>query len=67
MRLIRRSGFSVDRSSLESVCSASIISENVPGHVNPKAKGMGLVNELSGKLSGTWKEFDPSTGVTAPP
>lgn len=43
------------------------MSEKVPGHVNPKENGMGLVNELSGKFSGTWKEFDPSTGVTAPP
>lgn len=67
MRLIRRSGFSVDTSSLESVCSASIIKENVPGHVNPKGKRTGLEKEFSGRLSGTWKELDPRTGVTEPP
>lgn len=67
IRLIRRSGFSVDKSSLESVCSASMIRENVPGHVNPNGKRIGLVKELSEAVSGTWKELDPRTGVTAPP
>lgn len=64
--LIRRSGFSVVRSSRDSVCKASMISENVPGHVNPKLKRIGLV-KLSALVSGTWKELEPSTGVTAPP
>lgn len=64
--LIRRSGLSVVRSSRESVCRASMISENVPGHVNPKGKRTGLV-KVSAFVSGTWKELDPRTGVTAPP
>lgn len=37
------------------------------GHVKPKLILTGLVNELSGMASGTWKELEPSTGVTAPP
>lgn len=43
-----------------------MIRENVPGHVNPKENGIGLAN-ASAVVSGTWKEFDPRTGVTAPP
>lgn len=67
-RLIRRSGFSVLRSSAESVCSASMMREKVPGQVNPKANRMGLVklgSELT--VSGTLNELEPSTGVTALP
>lgn len=64
--LIRYSGLSVARSSRELVCRASMISENVPGHVKPKGKRIGLV-KLSALVSGTWKELEPSTGVTAPP
>lgn len=37
------------------------------GHVKPKFILMGLVKEPSGKVSGTWKELEPSTGVTVPP
>lgn len=37
------------------------------GHVKPKLRRTGLVKELSGMASGTWKELKPSTGVTAPP
>ena len=37
------------------------------GHVKPKENWIGLEKELSAMLSGTWKELDPSTGVTAPP
>lgn len=37
------------------------------GHVKPKFIRMGLVKEFSGMALGTWKELDPSTGVTAPP
>lgn len=65
---MRRSGFSVLRSSCESVCSASMIRENVPGQVNPKANRMGLVklgSELT--VSGTLKELEPNTGVMALP
>lgn len=37
------------------------------GHVKPKFILMGLVKEPSGKLSGTWNELDPNTGVAVPP
>lgn len=50
------------------MCSASMIRENVPGQVNPKAKRMGLV-KLGSELteSGTVNELVPSTGVIALP
>lgn len=40
--------------------------QSLTGHVKPKGKRIGLV-KLSALVSGTWKEFEPRTGVTAPP
>ena len=37
------------------------------GHVKPKLILTGLLKEPSGNVSGTWKELEPKTGVTAPP
>lgn len=39
---------------------------SLTGHVKPNWKRTGLV-KLSALVSGTWKEFEPRTGVTAPP
>lgn len=42
-------------------------SKPLTGQVKPNEKRIGLVNESLDVISGTWKELDPSTGVTAPP
>ncbi len=49
------------------ITSHCINASALTGHVKPKFILMGLVKEPSGKVSGTWKELEPSTGVAVPP
>ena len=47
-------------------CVSGRLQRLLTGHVKPKEKRIGLV-KLSALVSGTWKELEPRTGVTAPP